>query len=186
MSYGELIYIRCNGGRHEPHERRCLRGDELDSFQDVFSVTQAGTALFSSHREANRAMEAAGWSGGSEAIGGDRCPACSDLELREQKMRQTNEEIQAVEERAFSEVIQAMRTNTRMETMSKFQEGVTLGDVEYIGEAEKAIFVELEGDEIAIPKSQIHEDSELWGGQQPGVFGELVVTLWLAEQRGWA
>ena len=34
-----------------------------------------------------------------------------------------------------------------------------------------------------IPKSQIHDDSEVWKrGQEPGM---LVVTQWLAERKGW-
>lgn len=33
-----------------------------------------------------------------------------------------------------------------------------------------------------VPQSQIHEDSEVW---QEGDSGNLVVTRWIAEQKGW-
>ena len=33
-----------------------------------------------------------------------------------------------------------------------------------------------------IPKSQIHDDSEVW---KPHQEGELIVSTWLAEQEGW-
>lgn len=39
------------------------------------------------------------------------------------------------------------------------------------------------GEEVWIPKSQVHDDSEVW---QPGHEGTLVITEWLAIERGWA
>lgn len=39
--------------------------------------------------------------------------------------------------------------------------------------------------EIWIPDSQIHDDSEVYMSTKPGDSGKLVVTNWLAEQRGW-
>lgn len=54
-----------------------------------------------------------------------------------------------------------------------------------ISETEKAIKVEIgevEDGLIWIPKSQIHDDSEVWKAEQSGT---LVVSNWFAEQRGW-
>ena len=53
-----------------------------------------------------------------------------------------------------------------------------------IKETSKAILVESdEFDEPEwVPQSQIHEDSEIW---KEGDEGDLVVTEWFAEQKGW-
>ena len=40
-----------------------------------------------------------------------------------------------------------------------------------------------DGFPVWIPQSQIHDDSEAW---KEGDTGEIVVTRWFAEQRGWA
>jgi hypothetical protein len=46
-----------------------------------------------------------------------------------------------------------------------------------------AIEVEMDdGTKDWVPLSQIHDDSEVF---EPGGSGRLVVTKWLAEQRGW-
>ena len=57
-------------------------------------------------------------------------------------------------------------------------------DVSVIGESDKAIRVtspNLDSPEW-IPKTQVHDDSEVW---QDGHFGDLVVTEWIAQQKGW-
>jgi hypothetical protein len=46
---------------------------------------------------------------------------------------------------------------------------------------DKALCVIVEGEEVWIPKSQIHDDSEVWGA---GHEGTLVIPLWLAEAKG--
>lgn len=46
---------------------------------------------------------------------------------------------------------------------------------------EKAILVVVEGEDIWIPRSEIHDDSEVW---DEGHDGTLVIPLWLAEQKG--
>lgn len=39
----------------------------------------------------------------------------------------------------------------------------------------------IDGDEVWIPQSQIHDDSEVY---EVGGEGKLVITTWLAEQKG--
>lgn len=58
-------------------------------------------------------------------------------------------------------------------------------DVDQVeAEGEKAILVELEGEKVWVPKSQIHDDSEVYSKASGG--GTLIVTRWWAEQRGLA
>ena len=55
-----------------------------------------------------------------------------------------------------------------------------------IKETEKAICVEAHEVEPGltwIPKSQIHDNSEVWKSDQNG---ELLVSDWFADQRGWS
>jgi hypothetical protein len=48
---------------------------------------------------------------------------------------------------------------------------------------EKALLVELEtGDEVWVPQSVIHDDSEVY---RAGDAGELVVLAWFARKQGW-
>ncbi len=66
------------------------------------------------------------------------------------------------------------------------EQTVTIDDSECINETEKAIQITLgdcriEGETIWLPKSQVHEDSEVW---EKGQVGKLVVTEWIAEQKG--
>ena len=61
-------------------------------------------------------------------------------------------------------------------------DGVTVGDAVAVGETDKALKVDLEGEIIWVPKSQIHDDSEVY---EPGTDGTLIVTRWFADQRGW-
>ncbi len=46
---------------------------------------------------------------------------------------------------------------------------------------DKALCVVVEGEEVWIPKSAIHDDSEVW---KEGQDGTLVIPLWLAEAKG--
>lgn len=57
-----------------------------------------------------------------------------------------------------------------------------VGDAKATRETDKAVLFIIEGQEEWIPKSQIHDDSEVWQG---GCEGALIVTEWFAEQRGW-
>lgn len=62
--------------------------------------------------------------------------------------------------------------------------GARLGIVSSIRETDKALLVmDEEGIETWLPKSQIHDDSEVWKVNQKG---ELIVSQWYAEQKGWA
>ena len=50
-------------------------------------------------------------------------------------------------------------------------------------ELRDADMIKLTGEHtLTIPKSQIHDNSEVWETFQQG---ELVINEWLAEQRGW-
>ena len=64
--------------------------------------------------------------------------------------------------------------------------GHSMGHAECTGETDKSIWVvidDLDTEEaVSVPKSQIHDDSEVWKRDQTG---ELVVTAWLARERGW-
>lgn len=58
--------------------------------------------------------------------------------------------------------------------------------VEYEGivcnkDTDKAILVKIEGKECWIPKSQIHDDSEVY---KKGTDGKLIISQWIAEQKG--
>jgi hypothetical protein len=58
-------------------------------------------------------------------------------------------------------------------------------DVDQVeAESDKAIKVELDGAAVWVPKSQIHEDSEVYSKKSGG--GTLIVTRWWAEKKGLA
>lgn len=60
---------------------------------------------------------------------------------------------------------------------------VLLGEATPIRETDKAVLFELDGEEIWIPKSVIHADSEVWSeSDEPG---SLVVNRWWAEKNGY-
>lgn len=46
---------------------------------------------------------------------------------------------------------------------------------------DNALLVDIEGDEYWIPKSQIHDDSEVW---KKGQEGDLVIHYWYARKLG--
>jgi hypothetical protein len=49
-----------------------------------------------------------------------------------------------------------------------------------------ALLVEDEdGEEVWIPFSQIHADSEVWEDSEVGEEGKLVIPEWLATKKGW-
>jgi hypothetical protein len=61
---------------------------------------------------------------------------------------------------------------------------VSLGEGKALRETEKALLVSLEsGEEKWLPKSQIHDDSEVW---EVGQSGDVVVKKWFAEKEGLA
>lgn len=51
-------------------------------------------------------------------------------------------------------------------------------------ETDRAILVEIEGEEVWVPKSAIEEESEVWS--QKNGSGDLIVARWWAEKRGLA
>jgi len=54
-------------------------------------------------------------------------------------------------------------------------------DVSGLRETGDAVLCDIEGEEIWIPKSQIHDDSEIWKSGQDGA---LVITRWIARKKG--
>jgi len=62
--------------------------------------------------------------------------------------------------------------------------GFSVGDVTSIHETDKAVLCDggILDEQTWIPKSQIHDDSEVWREEQEG---ELIVSHWFAEQKGW-
>lgn len=62
-------------------------------------------------------------------------------------------------------------------------EGVRFEDAVCKAQTDKAILVEIDGVEYWIPKSQIHDDSEVFDDGQHKE-GALVITEWIAAQKG--
>jgi hypothetical protein len=60
-------------------------------------------------------------------------------------------------------------------------ETVQIHNVTVSRETEAALLVEIEGETFWIPKSQIHDDSEVYKADTEGT---LVIPLWLAEEKG--
>jgi len=68
--------------------------------------------------------------------------------------------------------------------VGQLSEGVSLGHGIAMAQTDKAVLIDIEDHgETWIPQSQIHDDSEVW---KSGQDGEVVVTLWFAEKRGWS
>jgi hypothetical protein len=60
-------------------------------------------------------------------------------------------------------------------------------DAVVIRESEKALLVEAPvfDEEQWVPKNQIDDDSEVWGEKEGRNEGTLIVSKWIAEQKGW-
>jgi hypothetical protein len=58
---------------------------------------------------------------------------------------------------------------------------VSFDDVEALVDTGDALLCVIEGNEVWIPSSQIHADSEVF---EKGQVGKLVVTEWIAMQKG--
>lgn len=58
---------------------------------------------------------------------------------------------------------------------------VSFDDIEVISDSEKAILVNVDGMDCWIPKSQIDDDSEVY---EKGTFGKLVISEWIAKEKG--
>jgi len=64
-----------------------------------------------------------------------------------------------------------------------YQHGYDKSDGEVIHASDDAIlFKEEGGEKYWVPKSQIHDNSEVW---KKGDVGILIVTEWLARKKGW-
>ena len=58
------------------------------------------------------------------------------------------------------------------------------GTVICVRETPKAILVLVDGDERWIPKSVIHDDSEVYTNKHPNNQGKLIVKMWWAVKEG--
>ncbi len=76
-----------------------------------------------------------------------------------------------------------MRTIRDEDRQQRTSDGatVTIEGVRCTRASSKAILVVVDGAEHWIPQSQIHDDSEVY---QLGDEGKLVITQWIAEQKG--
>ena len=66
-------------------------------------------------------------------------------------------------------------------------EGYNLGEVKVVRTTDGAILVK-DGDlddETWIPKSVVHDDSEIYGNPDIGEQGEMIVETWFARKEGW-
>lgn len=64
---------------------------------------------------------------------------------------------------------------------TQMAEKVQIQNVTVSKETESALLVNIEGEEIWIPKSQIDDDSEVY---KKDTEGTLVITEWIAKQKG--
>lgn len=60
---------------------------------------------------------------------------------------------------------------------------VTFEDVTCKKATEKALLCDIDGEEVWIPLSQVHDDSEVFDDAK-NAMGKLVVTEWIAKQKG--
>ncbi len=61
---------------------------------------------------------------------------------------------------------------------------VTFKGAQCLDETDKALRVRLrQGIEVWMPKSQIDDDSEVYGVDPDEAYGKLIVTLWISEQK---
>jgi hypothetical protein len=65
--------------------------------------------------------------------------------------------------------------------MSNDEEPVEFEDVRVKAETELAILCEIDGKEVWIPRSQVHDDSEV---SSQGDEGTLILARWFAEKEG--
>lgn len=63
-------------------------------------------------------------------------------------------------------------------------EPARIGEAKVLRVTDKALLVDLEGEEVWVPRSVIHDDSEVYSEKNGE--GELVVALWWAEANGYA
>lgn len=65
--------------------------------------------------------------------------------------------------------------------MPSFRDKAEFDGVSSSAETTQAVLCKIDGKDLWIPKSQIDDDSEVWENNQDGT---LVVSQWIAEQKG--
>lgn len=72
--------------------------------------------------------------------------------------------------------------NQAKHVVSEYDEkNVSIADVECTAETDRAILVSVNGGDHWVPKSQLHDDSEVYSKKDSG---KLVMSKWIAKQRG--
>ena len=59
-----------------------------------------------------------------------------------------------------------------------------VGEVTVTSATDKGLWVDRGGEQEFYPFSQIHDDSEIYSAKQKGETGTLIITEWLATERG--
>ena len=67
----------------------------------------------------------------------------------------------------------------------RFEPNTWYGEVTVVRVTEKALLADHEGEEEWIPRSIIHDDSEVWGKKHEGETGTLAMLQWKADELGW-
>ena len=62
-----------------------------------------------------------------------------------------------------------------------FEKHLAIDNAYCKAESEAAVLVTIEGEDFWIPKSQLHDDSEVY---RKGDSGTLIITKWIAKQKG--
>jgi hypothetical protein len=66
------------------------------------------------------------------------------------------------------------------------EDSVAVDGVYCVRETDRAILVTVGEEEVWVPKSQIHDDSEVFGSKEGlNNEGTLIVRAWLAEKNNW-
>lgn len=95
----------------------------------------------------------------------------------------------SLENEYFKETIEHFRNQEkhmvrkRKEQMTDFDEKVRIDNATALRATDKALIIEIEGDEYVIPNSQIDDDSEVY---KVGQTGTLVISAWIAQKKGLA
>jgi hypothetical protein len=78
-------------------------------------------------------------------------------------------------------MVDAPERGAQQRSYTMTSKGVSIGACEVIAETDRAILADLGDEELWVPKSQLHDDSEVWKKDQEG---ELVVSRWFAAKLG--
>lgn len=66
--------------------------------------------------------------------------------------------------------------------MPEWTDEVQLEDVEVLNESAHALLIKLDGQTYWVPKNHVSDNSEVY---KVGHSGTMIVSAWIAEQKGW-